>query len=126
MLQAAKEFRVGRPQILAGLMLLGFLAQCLWVAASRKLSDLEYSYIASGLAQNRQPEQGIHSPMTAWVAAVPVRATRMARMAAPAGWSAFLAVPRSWIVRLPFVAFGVWLGGALWWVARRLFDDSGG
>jgi hypothetical protein len=27
---------------------------------------------------------------------------------------------------LPFVVFGVWLGGALWWVARRLFDDEGG
>jgi hypothetical protein len=27
---------------------------------------------------------------------------------------------------MPFVAFGVWLGGALWWVARRLFDDAGG
>jgi hypothetical protein len=126
MLQAAKEFRVGRPQILAGLMLLGFLAQCLWAAAGRKLSDLEYSYIASGVTENRHPEQGIHSPMTAWVAALPVRATRMARTAGPAGLSAYLAVPRPWIMRLPFVVFGVWLGGALWWVARRLFDDSGG
>jgi hypothetical protein len=30
------------------------------------------------------------------------------------------------LLRLPFVIFGVWLGAALWWVARRLFDDAGG
>ena len=26
----------------------------------------------------------------------------------------------------PFLIFGVWLGAALWWVARRLFEDHGG
>src|SRR6185312_10506356 len=36
------------------------------------------------------------------------------------------AAPDRWLVRLPFVAFGLWLGGALWWVARRLFGDEGG
>ena len=40
--------------------------------------------------------------------------------------SAALAVPRAWWLRLPFIIFGVWLGAALWWVARRLFDDEGG
>ena len=35
-------------------------------------------------------------------------------------------IPRPWLVRLPFVIFGVWLGAAVWWVARRLFDDAGG
>jgi len=40
--------------------------------------------------------------------------------------STALAVPRPWLLRLPFVIFGVWLGAALWWVARRLFDDVGG
>lgn len=126
MLQAAKEFRIGRPQILAGLMLLAFLAQCLWAAGNRKLSDLEYSYIASGVAETRQADPGISSPMTAWVAALPLRATHMVRPLAPARLSAFLALPREWVFRLPFVIFGVWLGGALWWVSRRLFDDSGG
>lgn len=126
MLQAAKEFRIGRPQILAGLMLLGFLVQCLWAAGNRKLSDLEYSFIASGVAENRQADPGISSPMTSWLAALPVRTTRLVRPLAPASLSAALAVPREWVFRLPFVIFGVWLGGALWWVSRRLFDDSGG
>jgi hypothetical protein len=40
--------------------------------------------------------------------------------------NAALAVPRPWMLRLPFIVFGVWLGAALWWVARRLFDDDGG
>lgn len=126
MLQAAKEFKIGRPQVLAGLMLLGFLAQCFWTASSRKLSDLEYSYIASGIGHSRQPEIELNSPMTAWVAAAAVHATRTARVLGPARMSSALAVPRPWIIRLPFIVFGGWLGAALWWVARRLFDDSGG
>lgn len=31
-----------------------------------------------------------------------------------------------WLIRLPFVLFAVWLGGGLWWVARRLFGNEGG
>jgi len=49
MFQALREFRVGRPQVFAGLMLLAFLAQCLWVASTRKVSDLEYRHITAGL-----------------------------------------------------------------------------
>ena len=38
---------------------------------------------------------------------------------------------RSWrlftlSIRLPFMLFGLWLGGALWWVTRRLYNNSGG
>jgi hypothetical protein len=29
-------------------------------------------------------------------------------------------------MHLPFVLFAVWLGGGLWWVARRLFGNEGG
>ena len=125
MLQAAREFKIGRPQIFAGLMLLAFVAQCLWAASSRKLSELEKLYVACGLGY-QQPEPGTVSPMTSWIAALPVRATRMAKTFSSARVSAALAIPRPWIIRLPFVAFGVWLGGALWWVSRRLFGDSGG
>jgi len=31
-----------------------------------------------------------------------------------------------YLMRVPFVVFAVWLGGGLWWVARRLFGNEGG
>src|SRR5579859_2856601 len=125
MIQVIREFRVGRPQVFAGLMLLAFVAQCLWAANTRKLSDLEYRYIAAGLTG--KSEKAVNpSPLTGWVAALPVRFITLARKIANPSISAALAVPRPWMLRLPFVVFGVWLGAALWWVARRLFDDDGG
>ena len=30
------------------------------------------------------------------------------------------------LYRLPFLIFALWLGGALWWVSRRLFNNEGG
>jgi hypothetical protein len=126
MLQAAKEFKIGRPQIFAGLMLLAFLAQALWAAAGRNLSLLEYEYIASGISRDAGTEYRINSPFTGLVASLPVHVIRAVRAVAPESWHGSLAIPRPWLLRLPFVAFGVWLGGALWWVARRLFDDAGG
>ena len=125
MLQVLREFKVGRPQLYAGLMLLAFMAQCLWTANTRKLSDLEYRYIASGLTG--AGEKALKpSPFTSLVAAFPVRLISVARKIATPQLSAALAVPRPWLLRLPFIIFGLWLGAALWWVARRLFDDEGG
>ncbi|MBZ5508122.1 MAG: glycosyltransferase family 39 protein [Acidobacteriia bacterium] len=125
MFQVFREFRVGRPQVFAGLMLLAFLAQCLWTANARKLSDLEYRYIAAGLSAERGKAVNL-SPFTGWVAALPVRSTALARKVASPSISEALAVPRPWLLRLPFIIFGLWMGAALWWVARRLFDDEGG
>jgi hypothetical protein len=125
MIEVLREFRVGRPQLFAGLMLLVFLAQCLWTAETRKMSELEYRYIAAGLTP--RGEKAVNpSPFTAWIAALPVRFTTLAKKVATPRLSAALAVPRPWFLRLPFIIFGLWLGGALWWVARRLFDDEGG
>jgi hypothetical protein len=126
MLQAAKEFRIGRPQIFAGLMLLAFLAQCLWVAGSRQLSDLEIQYLASASSPGLGQAYRANSPFTGWVAAAPGHVIAVVRSIAPASVREALAIPRPWLIRAPFVVFGVWLGAALWWVARRLFDDSGG
>lgn len=106
-------------------MLLAFMAQCLWTANTRKLSDLEYRYIAAGLKPANEKAVNA-SPFTGWVAALPVQFTSLARRIATPALSAALAVPRPWLLRLPFIIFGVWLGAALWWVARRLFDDEGG
>jgi len=126
MLQAIKEFRIGRAQIFAGLLLLAFLAQCLWAASARKVSELEYEYISSGYRS--APEQGIRvtSPFTGLMAALPPHVLATLRNAVPAAIKPALGIPRRWVLRLPFVIFGLWLGGALWWVARRLFGDRGG
>ena len=126
MLKALREFRIGRPQIFAGLLLLIFLAQCLWVASSRKFSDLEYEYIASGFPQAQGNQFRVTSPLTGLAAALPLRAISVIKRVASQEVRSALAIPRPWIVRLPFVIFGLWLGGALWWVARRLFGDRGG
>src|SRR5258708_6866303 len=126
MLQIIREFRVGRPQIFAGLMLMVFFAQCLWVARGRKFSELEYQYINSGFPPPSGQEYRGASPFTGGVAALPLRAIAAVRAYGPSSLSSALAIPRPWLVRLPFMIFGIWLGGALWWVARRLFDDEGG
>ena len=123
MLQALKEFKVGRPQVFAGLMLLAFLAQCAWVSASRKLSPLEEEYVASGFPPLPGQEYRITSPFAGWVGALPFK---IARKAAGSIVSEQLVVPKAWMARIPFMIFGLWLGAALWWVARRLFDDAGG
>jgi hypothetical protein len=106
-------------------MLLAFLAQCLWAAKTRRISDLEYQYILSGLSAS-SAGPGAASPFTSLMAALPVQLTAFVRKIGPASWNAALAIPRAWVLRLPFVMFGLSLGGALWWVARRLFDNGGG
>src|SRR5689334_18041343 len=125
MFQILRDFNVGKPQVLAGLMLLAFFAQCLWTAKARKISELEYQYMLSG-AGAAETRLAVSSPFTSLVAGFPVKALKLFRTFAPASWSSALAIPPAWWLRLPFVIFGMWPGGALWWVARRLFDDAGG
>lgn len=126
MLQIIREFRIGRHQVFAGLLLLAFLCQCLWVSGGRRFSDLEYEYIGSGFSVPPGQEFRISSPMTGVMAALPLRTLAGMRKILPASAQASLAIPRPWVVRLPFVIFGLWLGAAIWWVARRLFGDEGG
>jgi hypothetical protein len=126
MLQVFRDFKIGKQQILAALLLLLFLAQCLWVSSSRRLSDLEYDYIASGL-RSPSVDRGITaSPVTGLAAATSLRTLSMLKRMPPVRLRSWLAIPHPWLIRLPFVVFGLWLGGALWWVARRLFGDRGG
>src|SRR5215470_10546320 len=110
MLVALRAFRIGKPQILAGLLLLIFLLQCLWVAAGRKFSDLEYEYIASGYHSTpaERTVVGPNSPCTGLMAALPLRFLFAIKNYVPAAWKPALAIPRPWVARLPFAIFGVW------------------
>jgi hypothetical protein len=140
--------RFGRPQILAGLLLLVFMAQCAWLAAHTPLTPDSGALLAAteGLQQWRgghiagttPPSEAAsdasaeaaswaftadgydphHSPLWYLVAAGP-----LALWPAPLQSSAYF---WGWVVRAPFLAFGMLLGASVWYVARRLYGNSGG
>jgi hypothetical protein len=141
--------RFGRPQFLAGSLVLAFLAQGLWLVHSElRASDSpgasEQVRIAAGWRQLHG--QGIagapypdlpgslpievsqdaanfdtqHSPLLPLVTAAPLLA-----------WPQRLLDADSsrywrWFPRLPFLAVGLFLGASLWYVARRLCGNTGG
>jgi hypothetical protein len=140
--------RFGRPQALAGMLLLVFLAQALWLVRSEMKSS-------SGLNANEQvrivagwrqlhgagiagapypdssqalhfevsQDQGFdaeHSPLLSLVTAAPL-------LAEPQSLTNPDSAPYwRWLPRLPFLTFGVLLGASLWYVARRLCGNHGG
>jgi hypothetical protein len=141
--------RFGRPQFLAGALLLLFLAQAIWLVHSELhtfessgLSASEQVRIAAGWRQIHggpiagapypdaagalpmevsQDNSGFdteHSPLISLVTAAPLLAWPHRLLAASTHWR--------WLPRIPFLAFGVFLGASLWYVARRLCGNTGG
>ena len=137
--------RFGRPQILAGLMLLGFLAECGWLVAHQRPmnpADAELARIAEGVAQWRgraiagTPAAAStvhfghaeimvnaagrfdpkHSPLWYLIGAAPVAWTGVSE-------ESLLLV---WLTRLPYMLIGALLGASVWYVARRLYGNAGG
>ena len=149
------RIQIGRPQRLAALLLLLFLAQCLWVIGHQELSTTDYRFAQCGREMWERP-----SPLAGYfttcgnlngdgifayrVAGFPLTAQRLTLLAidhfrAPANrlyaggslngstWEARHELTSViYLIHLPFVLFAVWLGGGLWWVARRLFGNEGG
>ena len=140
--------RFGRPQFLAGLLLLAFLAQGLWLVhselrATPGLDSREAIRIGEGWKQwhgrgaaaaplepadnsLRGPfftdDGGFdseHSPLLYVVSAAPL-------LAWPRDLNAESANYWRWLPRLPFLACGMFLGASLWYVARRLCGNTGG
>jgi hypothetical protein len=141
--------RFGRPQFLAALLLLAFLAQALWLVhaelgANQTLDGDEEIRISEGLKQwhghgvagapvidpvdnpfallSRASENGFdseHSPLLYLVTAAPL-------LAWPDELNAETSVYWRWLARIPFLACGVFLGASLWYVARRLCGNTGG
>src|SRR5271170_3630226 len=145
--------RFGRPQFLAGALLLAFLAQAVWLVhcelhapeapGAGAFGASEQVRIAAGWRQIHgdgiagapypdspgslplEVSQGDgydteHSPLLSLVTAAPLLA-----------WSQPLldSEPSAywlWLPRIPFLAFGVFLGASLWYVARRLCGNPGG
>jgi hypothetical protein len=143
--------RFGRPQFLAGLLLLAFLAQAAWLVSSELragagLDATEQARLAEGWRQWHG--QGIAGapfarPLATYYTDVsPARvedrfdaehspllsiATAAPLLPWPARlFSAEFAAYWLWLPRLPFLAVGVFLGASLWYVARRLCGNAGG
>ncbi len=141
--------RFGRPQFLAGLLLLAFLAQALWLVHSElqpghdpegpesvRIGEGWKQWHGQGLAAApfldaegnpapdpfRSDEAGFdteHSPLLYLVSATPL-------LLWPQHFAALSAADWRWLPRLPFLACGLFLGASLWYVARRLCGNTGG
>ncbi len=146
---------IGRPQRLAALLLLVFLVECLWVIRHQELSTTDYRFATCGreMWERPSPLAGYFTTcgnldgdgtFAYRVAGLPLTVQRLTLLAvdhfrAPANrlypggslngstWeSRHQLTSVIYLIHLPFVAFAIWLGGGLWWVARRLFGNEGG
>jgi hypothetical protein len=140
--------RFGRPQFLAGALLLAFLGQAVWLLHAELSAGGQFGAedmrVGEGLKQwhghgiaaapmldfaaagvqdpFRAEENGFdteHSPLLYIVSAAPL-------MAWPHHFEQESAGYWRWLPRLPFLACGVFLGASLWYVARRLCGNAGG
>src|SRR6266404_899958 len=131
--------RFGRPQVVAGTLLLIFLAQCAWLVNRSRLvkpEAHEIFRIHEGLGQWRGE----------WIASTPSAArTQQSVGDEPfdshhsALWYLIASAPSllwprntanypywGWLAHAPYLIFGVLLGASLWYVARRLYGNVGG
>jgi hypothetical protein len=142
--------RFGQPQILAGMLLLIFLAQCVWLAGQGftriAVTDSEMFRIEQGLTQWHG--RGIAGAPCCGLTGPPGHAGSLdatengsydpyrSPLWYLAASAPLLLWPRSlqpdsifywgWLARAPYLAFGVLLGASLWYVARRLYGNLGG
>jgi hypothetical protein len=140
--------RFGGPQFLAGLLLLCFFAQAVWlvdaeIGTGREPDGAEALRIGEGWKQwhgrgiagaplsdpavlaidpFRKDDSGFdteHSPLLYLASAAPL-------LAWPKDFGSDSAAYWRWLSRFPFLACGVFLGASLWYVARRLCGNTGG
>ncbi len=141
--------RFGQPQFLAGVLLLAFLGQGIYLVyaevhqSDSGLDASEQVRITSGWRQlhgggiagapypdapaSLTPEisqsagfDTEHSPLLDLLTAAPL----LAEPPSPLNPEAF--VRWQWLTRIPFLAVGFFLGASLWYVARRLCGNTGG
>jgi hypothetical protein len=133
--------RIGTPQILAGLLLLVFIAECVWLVAHippGAISSEEFERVQEGLAQWRgigiagtatafggkadaarsdgNDSDPNHSPLWYLIEAAPLAIFHV-------GLTSTLG---NWLARAPYIFIGTLLGASLWYVSRRLYGNAGG
>jgi hypothetical protein len=140
--------RFGRPQFLAGMLLLCFFAQALWLVHAEMQTGREPDVAEAvrigegwkqwhgrgiagaplldpaGIAQDPFPGDNAgfdteHSPLLYLASAAPL-------LTWPQHFGSDSAAYWRWLPRIPFLACGVFLGASLWYVARRLCGNTGG
>jgi hypothetical protein len=149
-----RRFHFNLPQRIAAVLLLAFLAQGFWLTAHQTLSDRDYQYARCGREMWERPSPlagyytscgNIHDGVLAYrVAGLPLTLNLLAergldhfrkpedRVVQTPGqqlstWELRHQMPHVLLLlRLPFLFAGCVLGGALWWVSRRLFGNLGG
>jgi hypothetical protein len=149
------RIHIGRPQRLAALLLLAFLAQCLWVVGHQQLSTADYRFARCGREMWERPSPLAGTFTTCGnlngdgtfayrVAGLPLTLQRLTLLAvdhfrSPANrlYPGGSLNGSTWesrhqlkfvvvLIHLPFVLFAMLLGGGLWWVTRRLYGNEGG
>ena len=134
--------RFGRPQFLAGLLLLAFLAQCFLLIGrgliARGVDNSEIYRVQEGLrrwhgeaaANNSSSYTPLeiegnggydpnHSALYYLVAGAPL-------LAWPFPVQETSIYIWEWLARIPYPILGALLGASLWYVARRLYGNAGG
>ena len=141
--------RAGKPQYIAGTLLLVFLAQCAWLVsrslrvgemdlrewyridaglrrwhATPKTSELPdpHSTFAPGPPPRIRDNDGFdpdHSALWYLISAAPL-------LVWPGTFQSESLWYWGWLARAPFLLFGVMLGASVWYVARRLYGNEGG
>jgi hypothetical protein len=133
------RFEIHKPQVLAAAMLCVFAIECLWVVHRQTLTRQDYAYARCGRELWERP-----SPLAGYltscgnisdgtfayrVAGFPLTVERifLGQSSNVSPWEMrHLAGSVLLLLRLPFILFGVWLGGGIWWVSRRLYGNEGG
>ncbi|HEY0758908.1 MAG TPA: hypothetical protein VGD59_06600 [Acidisarcina sp.] len=134
-----RKFRFDRPQQIAALLLLFLASQSVWVIDHRALTPRDYQYARCGREMWERP-----SPLAGYftscgnlqdgtlayrAAGLPLTAARIVfgLSRETSTWEmrhVVTFIPL--LLSLPFLLAGLGLGGALWWVARRLYGNAGG
>lgn len=140
--------RFGKPQVLAGVLLVAFMAQCAWLVRRRvqqgQVQPNELFRIERGLQywQNRnfrlvqeihnrdgseahlttiseRPYDADHSPLWYLIASAPFMPWAQSLTPEIIG-------QLPWLAPLPYIVLGALLGASVWYVARRLYGNAGG
>lgn len=140
---------VGRPQWIAGTLLLIFLAQCVWLIGhnlrSGEMDLREWYRLDTGLRRwhHQPPPAAAADPHSALGPGPPprIRDNDGFDPDHSALWYLISSGPLllwpgrfqsdslpywGWLARAPHVLFGLLLGASLWYVARRLYGNEGG